>query len=140
MSVTTGNPATAADEADVTLTLHMNDVRLKSGLGDYAGELLATFAIRISDKDNGAAPNGQGTTQDAPFSFASPCSTTADTSLGADCDVATSADAVIPGAVKEGKRSIWQLGRVEVYDGGPDGDADSQAGNTLFATQGIFIP
>jgi hypothetical protein len=48
-------------------------------------------------------------------------------------------DAVIPGAVPEGKRSIWQLGRTEVYDGGSDGLAGT-AGNTLFATQGLFVP
>ena len=40
----------------------------------------------------------------------------------------------------EGRRAIWQLGRVEVYDGGPDGDANTPAGDTLFATQGVFIP
>ena len=45
-----------------------------------------------------------------------------------------------PGAAPEGRRAIWQLGRVAVYDGGSDGDADTPAGDTLFATQGVFIP
>jgi len=29
---------------------------------------------------------------------------------------------------------------VDVLDGGPDGDVDTPAGNTLFLTQGIFVP
>ena len=46
--------------------------------------------------------------------------------------MSTTFDAVMPGAVPEGKRSIWQLGQIEVYDGGSDGLA-ATAGNTLFA-------
>ena len=48
-------------------------------------------------------------------------------------------DALIPGAVPEGKRSIWALGQVQVFDGGPDGVA-ATAGNSLFAVQGVFVP
>ena len=36
-------------------------------------------------------------------------------------------------------RSIWQLGQVQVFDGGADGQA-STTPNTLFATQGVFVP
>jgi hypothetical protein len=54
--------------------------------------------------------------------------------------VSTTMDAVMPGAVPEGKRSVWQLGQVTVNDGGPDGQAATDGGNTLFAQQGIFIP
>ena len=49
------------------------------------------------------------------------------------------ADAVTPGSVPEGKRSIWELGQVQVFDGGPDGVA-STPGNSLFAVQGVFVP
>ena len=45
----------------------------------------------------------------------------------------------MPGAVVEGKRAIWQIGQVQVYDGGSDGLV-STAPNTLFATQGLFVP
>ena len=58
----------------------------------------------------------------------------------ATCTLSTTADSVIPGFVKELKRAIWQLGPVRVYDGGADGDAETQGDNTLFATQGIFVP
>jgi hypothetical protein len=46
---------------------------------------------------------------------------------------------VAPGVIREGDRAIWQLGRMEVWDGGPDGDVDT-ADNSLFATQGLFVP
>ena len=39
----------------------------------------------------------------------------------------------------EGKRSIWEMGQVQVDDGGPDGVAATQP-NTLFARQGVFVP
>ena len=77
--------------------------------------------------------------QDAAFAWTVPCSATADTTVGATCAVTTSADAVMPGVIKEGMRSIWQLGQVQVFDGGADGQA-STTPNTLFATQGVFVP
>ena len=51
----------------------------------------------------------------------------------------TSADAVNPGVIKESMRSVWQLGQVQVFDGGSDGVA-STTPNTLFAVQGVFVP
>jgi hypothetical protein len=56
------------------------------------------------------------------------------------CTAGTSLDALVPGTVKEGRRAVWQLGRVELWDGGADGDAQTPAADTLFATQGLFIP
>ena len=49
------------------------------------------------------------------------------------------AGAIVPGAVKEGKRAVWQVGQVQVYDGGADG-AVTTSPNTLFARQGVFVP
>ncbi len=46
----------------------------------------------------------------------------------------------MPGTIKEGKRAIWQIGQVAVFDGGADGLASTGGGNTLFARQGIFVP
>ena len=54
--------------------------------------------------------------------------------------MATTANAVLPGMVQSGKRAIWQIGQVEVLDGGSDGDVDTAAGNTVFARQGVFVP
>ena len=49
-------------------------------------------------------------------------------------------DAVIPGRPPEDTRAVWALDPLRVYDGGPDGDADTEADNSLFATQGVFVP
>ena len=68
-----------------------------------------------------------------------PCVPTPDPSVGSTCAVNTSANAVLPRSVKEGQRTIWQLGSIEVYDGGPDGRAHT-ADNTLFEVQGLFAP
>ena len=59
--------------------------------------------------------------------------------IGSTCSITTSFDAVTPGAVPEGKRAVWQLGQVRVNDGGADGVV-STTPNTLFATQGVFVP
>jgi hypothetical protein len=42
-------------------------------------------------------------------------------------------------AVQAGDRAIWQLGQAQLYDGGPDGDAETEP-NNLFAVQGVFVP
>jgi hypothetical protein len=84
--------------------------------------------------------NEAATVQDFAFTFTVPCQTTASTSIGSSCAVNTSADAIQPGTVREKARSVWQLGDVELFDGGPDGLASTPQGNTLFETQGVFVP
>jgi Tol biopolymer transport system component len=130
-----------ADDSDVALDFFMDDVFTNS-LADYSGELRAHVLLQITDKLNTPNPGGPGaaTTQPVPLELVVACTPTAATNEGSSCTSTTSVDAIVPGAVPEGRRAIWQLGRVEVYDGGPDGDADTPVGDTLFATQGIFIP
>jgi hypothetical protein len=41
--------------------------------------------------------------------------------------------------VTGGKRAIWQIGSVQVFDGGSDGDPATQP-NRLFERQGVFVP
>jgi hypothetical protein len=141
--VINGNPATGADEADVAITFSLKDVRDKGDLSDYGGELLTAATIRITDRQN-STPGGSGhaaTVEDIPFSYPVPCTATVADTVGSTCAVTTSADAVLgsPDVVIEGKRAIWELGQVEVFDGGPDGDADTTP-NTVFARQGVFVP
>jgi glucose/arabinose dehydrogenase len=140
-SVLLGNPGTPADEADVTLRVNITDVRRRSNLADYTGQLQASLPIRITDKDN-PPPVGEspaGTAADGTFAYTVPCARTLDTTIGSTCAVTTSADAVTPGVIKEGMRAMWQLGQAQVFDGGPDGLAATTP-NTLFAVQGIFVP
>jgi WD40 repeat protein len=155
-----GDPKTAADEANVLIDLSVTDVRCvasnpspfctsdNSGpidLKDYGGELQAKLALRITDKNNVPSPGGSGpgTVEDFSFAFAIPCQGTtgtgASSAIGSTCALSTSADAITPGAVQEGVRSIWQVGRIEVYDGGTDGLASTTADNTLFLDQGVFV-
>ena len=133
---TSGNPA---DDADATLTLDLKDVRRKSDLGDYTGELQVNTTVRITDKSNGPSVTEPGTMSDLAYSFKTVCTVTPDTTVGSTCAIATSADALSPGTVREGARTIWQLSAVDVIDGGPDGLVATSP-NTLFARQGIFVP
>jgi hypothetical protein len=139
LAVRAGDPATATDEADVAVTASVTDVREQSDLADYPGELQLTQSVRFTDRGNGPSENEGGTVQDVDLSVDVPCTVTGDTAKGADCSVATTFDAVVPGLVTEGRRAIWQLADVRLFDGGSDGVAASSP-NTLFARQGIFVP
>jgi hypothetical protein len=134
--------ASAGDQGDEEFQISITDVRQKTTLLDYTGELEARMTLRITDRWNGLCSGcpQPGTATDVPFRFAVPCATTPSGSVGSTCSVTTTANAVLPGTVRESKRSVWQLGQFELYDGGPDGDADTPAGNTLFAVQGLFAP
>lgn len=127
------------DQADVAITASITDVRNQSDLSDYTGELRTVVGLRITDRYNGDSLSRTATVADTPFTFNIGCSATA-TSEGASCNVATTADAVTSGIAREGKRAIWELGQVKVFDGGADGDADTAGDNTLFAVQGVFAP
>jgi hypothetical protein len=59
--------------------------------------------------------------------------------VGATCSLDTTAEAITPGLIKEGVRTTWELGRIEVWDAGEDGSPLTDD-NTLFAVQGIFVP
>ena len=59
--------------------------------------------------------------------------------IGGLCSVNTSANVVVPGSVKDTKRAIVEIGVITITDGGADG-LNGTAPNTLFETQGIFIP
>jgi hypothetical protein len=148
MSVINGNPATVADEADVRYTVSITDVRCKPGAGacgaantaggaDYSGQVQAKTGLRITDRYNGPSEVGVG--QDTEFAVTVPCAVTGSTSVGSTCSIDTTADAVLPGVIKETRRSNWQLGQVQVFDGGADGVV-STTPNTLFAVQGVFVP
>ena len=106
-----------------------------SDLSDYTGQLMLSTELRVTDQA-GSVP---ATMENLPFTATAPCVLTADPTLGGQCDLDTTADSLVPGMVPEGARTIWELGPVRVYDGGPDGDT-STVGNSVFATQGVFVP
>ena len=141
LTVLAGNPATpAVDEADNRLQVGLTDVRRQSNLADYTGELRLRTSLRMTDKLNGPPGTVGGTVQDFNFAVVVPCTATANTTVGSSCTLNTTLDSLTPGMVREGKRTVTHMSDVLVYDGGADGDGDTQADNTLFAWEGIFTP
>ena len=140
LAVVPGDPG-GPDDADVAITFSTTDVRDKTTFADYTGELRARVDLRITDRHNGVTGNDSATVADTPYGFTVPCTATGGTAnIGSTCSLTTSADALTGATVLETKRTIWQLGAIELLDGGSDGDADTAAGNTLFLRQGVFIP
>ena len=141
------------DDSDVKLVGSSTDVRCKVGAAttcgsanaangpDYAGSLLGNVMIRISDHYNGASGTDPATVTDLPFPVNTPCTqTSADTSIGSTCSISTTANTVVPGVTKDGKRAVVEIQQIFVEDGGNDGIGSTEADNTVFARQGIFIP
>ena len=139
LKVIPGDVATTADEADVRIQVSITDVRRRSDLADYTGQLAAATRIRLTDRLNGPQQTEPGTTSDFDLDFAVPCTGTSDAAIGSTCALSTTADAVEPGSAREGSRAVWDLAKVVVDDGGPDGVA-ATADNTHFAAQGLFAP
>jgi plastocyanin len=123
---------------DVRFSASITDVRNKSGLTDYAGELQGKLPLQITDKMNGPSLT-EPATGNTTLSFVIPCAANGVTTVGSTCSVVTTVNAIAPGAVVSGARAIWEVQNVQVFDGGSDGVA-STAGNTLFADQAVFTP
>ena len=134
-----GDPNTSTDDADVRLTVEITDVRLAGSLDDYGGSLRAEMPLRVTDRENGSA-NEAGTVLDTVFAFTVPCAVTADTGIGSTCAVNTTADAVMPGSVPKGSRSIWEVAQVDVTDGGADQSGATPGDDSVFMRQGVFAP
>ena len=110
--VLAGTPG-GADDADVRFVVEISDVRNHPALTDYTGRVMANVTLRVTDTQASLEVPDPGTTQDFPFQFAFPCVTTADTAKGSDCNLTSTADALIPGAVTETKRTMWEMGQVQ---------------------------
>jgi len=141
LSALPGPPAVPGDQADVGFEADINDV-YQTSLAEYTGELRAVVTLRITDKLNTPHPGGPGaaTVSDLGFGFTIPCAGTQDPNEGSSCTIDTSADAVLPGAVTEGRRALWEVAELRVDDGGPDRNVHTPAGNTVFMRPGVFIP
>ena len=130
---------TNGDQADVQVNFQLSDVRNNvSPYTDYTGELRGAIGLRITDRHNGPTLSASATAADLTIPFTVACAATGG-SEGSNCNVSTTADGLTAGTVRENSRSIWQLAQFQVFDGGPDGDAET-ANNTLFMVQGAFVP
>ena len=130
----TGIPG-GTDDADVRIAFMLTNVLQLPSLSEYTGELQAGANVRLTDRVAGASA-----TTDFTFGYTVPCVATADTSLGSECRLVTTVEALVPGAADEGTRAVWGLDRFKVLDAGSDGDVDTPADNTLLAVQGVFVP
>ena len=119
------------DDSDVHIRFSLTNVWVNYNSTDYTGQLTASVPVRLTDTDGTSA----ATTQDFPFSFNVQCQGTTDTTLGAACQLTTTADSVLPGSAPEGNRSIWAFDQVRVYERLSYG-----AQGPLFAVQGVFVP
>jgi hypothetical protein len=140
-----GDPATPANEADIGVAVQVTDVRCRIEISeepctnanaqagtDYGGDIELRLPLRITDRYNLPAPAADGPgTGDTTMSFFGSCAITADTAVGSSCSIGTSANAVIPGAVREGRRSIVELSQIEVR---------SSVTSEVFLRQGILVP
>jgi len=156
LSTIAGNPNTQADEADVRVAIDITDVRCAqtssacpSGAGsDYTGRLLASSVLRITDRSNGASQDQDGTVVDTKLEVPFTCAMTAGVGIGAHCAVQTTMDSLLPGAVTEGRRSVWETGKIEIEDAGPNGtgfgagcpSACGDGDEAVFMRQGVFVP
>jgi hypothetical protein len=132
----------AGDQADVAVTVSTTDIRDRPSLADYAGGLQLATQMQITDKHNGATPADDGTSATVvplPLTVPVPCTPTPDTTVGSSCGTTTTLDSLVPGTVPENARSNWELGDLQLLDGGLSGQPGATDA-TLFAHQGIFIP
>jgi hypothetical protein len=134
------DPGTTADEADVKVDALVTDVRTQGTLADYTGELSVEQTVQVTDRSNGASQDEIATTQPNPFRFTVPCVVTGSATTGGLCTLSSTFNAIAPGSVAGGKRAVWELGDVDVFDAGPDGQVATTGDNTLFERQGFFIP
>ena len=156
IGVVVGVPGPPAD-SDIAIAVDVSDVRCKtttppSPCGnpnaeagrDYTGQLGLRSAIRLTDRFNAVAPEG-GADSATTVDFTGEgivevaCAPTDSTAVGSTCKVSTTLNALVAGAVLDGKRAMWQFERIEMTDGGSDGIVD-MGPNDLFAVQGVFVP
>jgi hypothetical protein len=109
---------------DVEVHTRVTDVRWSGSGEGYTGPLELRASLRIADREQ----REPTTTMDGALAFPFGCTPSAGT-VGAECELDTTLNAVLPGAVRKGQRAVWNLGAVRVFDG-PD----------VFLTQGLFIP
>src|SRR3954470_162504 len=151
--------------ADIKMTVAVSDVRctaMQNGttpglcpsgaLGPFTGSVKANFPAQLTDHCNGTTPptcpgpgppppNAGTGPAPGPFSlpvgFVVPCAL-AGPGVGSTCALVSTYNVLIPGLVVAGMRGNFEIGRITVDDGGPDGNA-ATADNLEYADEGVFV-
>jgi hypothetical protein len=134
--------ATNGDQADVTLSASLSDVKTTGG-ADYAPnpsgpDLTEITRLRLTDKANNYG-GASATATEYDFRVPIDCVATSDPSTGSTCSTSTSADSLLPGFITEQRQTVVQAFRVRVDDAGTNGTT-GDSDDRIFATQGIYIP
>jgi hypothetical protein len=144
-----GTPGLPTDNK-VSFWVVITDVRCKgvsagcSAPGeDYTGTVEAQVTVQITDHGSNTEPGGgidPATVE--PVTVRTPvwCAATADPAIGGKCEGGFGYIEALGITLNDGQRHLWELGRLQVWDGGADGDGETAADNTLFAIQGLFVP
>jgi hypothetical protein len=143
------------DDSNVQLTATVRDVLCRGAnaacpggaLSDYAGRVLVSIDLRVTDRYNGSPLVETATVQDLDVEFPVQCAATA-TNDGGACQLTTTVNAFYPGAVLDSKRSVWEVRGIRVLDAGPNGTGfgagcPSTCGDgdeTVFMRPGVFVP
>jgi hypothetical protein len=125
---------TQGDQIDVKVTFAFGGVRCVGAAGQgsctggaaslYSGKLMAQWRTRLTDHLNSTPENdcsgGIGarcpaTSMDVPLSIGMQCS-------AGSCNYVTSLDVSTPGLIRETYRGVFDMGRIEIVDGGLDGE------------------
>jgi hypothetical protein len=144
-----GTPGPPTDNK-ISFKVDITDVRCRSAGpacpapgADYAGSVEVRLPWQITDHNNNVAPGGgsdPATTQWFDFAFTVLCTMTSDPSIGSKCSRHIGYIEEFGFAIPDGRRTQWEVGQVEIRDGGADADASTAGDNTRFAVQGVFIP
>jgi hypothetical protein len=139
---------------DARITFSISDVRCTAATAatvcqsanaadgpDYAGDLQLGTAYRVTDHKNfsqGSTVEEPATVQDLPLDSLLPisCQPTADTRVGADCQGISTFNALVPGAIAAGERTILELGQIVLFNRGSSGHENGFA----FLREGLFVP
>ncbi len=147
IDVLPGNAVTSVDEADVAISAVASDVRQRADGADYAGKLLLSTALRITDRANGLSQAQSATVEDVELTVPVDCVPTAG-AAGGSCTVTTTVDALLPGFAVEGRRAVISTPSMTLQDAGLDGSIGPSGcaiecgtgDESPLLRQGVFTP
>ena len=100
--------------------------------------------MQATDHNNAVSPGAAPIRRTVePFTLSTPvfCVATADPAIGGTCEGGFGYIEELGIVLNEtGDAPCAELGPLQVWDGGADGDGETVADNTLFAVQGLFVP